>query len=562
MIIQVPVDPLDQKWPTLGPQVCDWMETNLVFGPGDLLGKPLVLDDERRYLIYRFYELYPKGRKLAGRRRFQRCGLSLAKGRAKTELAALIAAAELHPEAPVRFDGWTKGKNPQPIGAGVKDPYIPMLATTEQQSDELAYGALKAIIENSPVAGDFDCGEERILRIQGNGIALSLSSAPSARDGARTTFAVMDETHLWTSARLRKAYETVANALPKRKLANPWMLEVTTAPEPGAGSVAEGAMDFALAVHAGELSDVAFFFYHMQASDEHDLTTAEGVYAAAVEASGEASAWRDIDAIVNRWKDPTTDRNQFYRVWLNMLIKSGSQAFDVIAWKALKSEHKPEPGAQITIGFDGSQLQDGTALVCTEIESGFQWVAGVWECPPGKNLPGREPDWRVPVADVDAKVRELFDTYDVWRMYADPPFWQEWIAKWQGDFVDEKGDPKVLEWWTNRRNQMAAALENFDTAIRTGTIAHDGDTRYQKHLGHSRRINLGRDKETERVIWLIAKDRKHSPNKIDIAMAGCLSFEARTDAIAAGVLNQERAWNGEIIDLGDYLREGPLPNYR
>ncbi len=548
MIIQVPIDALDAKWPTLGPQVCDWMEANLCFGPGDLLGQPLVLDDERRYLIYRFYELYPKGHRLAGRRRFQRCGVSLAKGRAKTELAALIAAAELHPEAPVRFDGWTKGKNPQPIGTAVRDPYIPMLATTEQQSDELAYGALKAILENSPIAGDFDIGEERILRLKGNGIALSLSSAPSARDGARTTFAVMDETHLWTSPRLHKAYQTVANALPKRMLANPWMLEVTTAPEPGVGSVAEGAMDFALAIHAGEITDAAFFFYHMQAGDEHDLTTAEGVRAAAIEASGDAAAWRDIQAIVNRWSDPTTDRTQFERVWLNRLVKSGSQAFDLIAWKGLKSDARPVLGAKITIGFDGSQLQDGTAIVCTDIATGFQWLAGVWECPPGKNLPGREPDWRVPVAEVDATMRELFDQYDVWRLYADPPYWQEWIAKWSGEF----GEEQVIEWWTNRRNQMAAALENFDTSIKTGGMSHDGDARYQKHLGNSRRIDLGRDRDTERVIWIISKDRKHSPNKIDIAMAGVLSFEARTDAIAAGVMKQEQHWNGEIVSLQDF----------
>ena len=147
--IHIPVD--DQKWPTLGPQVCDFIEQNLVFGPGDLRGLPLVLDDERRFLIYRMYEVFPQTHALAGRRRFKRAGLSLRKGTAKTELAALIAACELHPEAPVRCVGWTpKG---DPIGGGVTDPYIPMVAYTEEQSDELAYGALRVHPRAQPSQG-------------------------------------------------------------------------------------------------------------------------------------------------------------------------------------------------------------------------------------------------------------------------------------------------------------------------------------------------------------------------------------------------------------------------
>src|SRR5687767_5058375 len=95
--------PKDLKlYPTLGPQVCAFIEQNMVFGPGDLKGKPLVLDDERRALIYRMYEVFPKGHARTGRRRFKRVGLSLPKGLGKTELAAIVAICEFHPEAPVR----------------------------------------------------------------------------------------------------------------------------------------------------------------------------------------------------------------------------------------------------------------------------------------------------------------------------------------------------------------------------------------------------------------------------------------------------------------------------
>ena len=148
MILTVPVDAT--LFPTLGPQVCAFIEDRLVFGPGDLRGQPAVLDDEKRALIYRMYEIFPQGHLLAGRRRFKRVGISLPKGLAKTELAAWIAACELHPEAPVRCIGWDE--DGQPIGGPVSDPYIPLVAYTEEQSDELAYGALRVILQRRPDA--------------------------------------------------------------------------------------------------------------------------------------------------------------------------------------------------------------------------------------------------------------------------------------------------------------------------------------------------------------------------------------------------------------------------
>src|SRR5690348_7610072 len=98
-VLMVPVD--NESWPSLGDQVCEWIEEHLVFGPGDLVGQPAQIDDEKRALIWRIYEVYPKGHPQAGRRRFKRAALSLRKGSAKTELAAWIAAVELHPDGPV-----------------------------------------------------------------------------------------------------------------------------------------------------------------------------------------------------------------------------------------------------------------------------------------------------------------------------------------------------------------------------------------------------------------------------------------------------------------------------
>ena len=259
MILMVPdLGKSSERYPTLGVQVCAWIEENLVFGPGDLLGEPALLDEEKRGLIYRMYEVYPPKHLQAGRRRFRRVAISLRKGSAKTELAAWLAAAELHPYGPVRADGFDA--DGQPVGVGVTDPYIPMVAVTEDQSDELAYGALREILLRSAVADDFDIGIERIMRIGGDGKAVSLATSPDARDGARTTFQVFDETGRMKRDALKAAHRTMLANLPKRRAADPWALEISTSPAPGEGSVAEDTMDYARQVAGGAIADSKLFF--------------------------------------------------------------------------------------------------------------------------------------------------------------------------------------------------------------------------------------------------------------------------------------------------------------
>lgn len=528
MILTVPQDLT--FYPTLGDQVCDFIQQNLVYGPGDLCGLPVVLEEEKQALIFRMYEVFPAGHPLQGRRRFPRVGLSLPKGLGKTELAAWIAACELHPDAPVRCTGFTKDGNP--IGGPVTDPYIPMVAYTEGQSALLAYGALRTILEKSALRDDFDIGLERIERKRGDGQAVSLSSSPSARDGARTTFAVLDETHLWVLPRLKQAYQTISANLAKRKIANPWMLEITTAPEPGAGSVAEGTMEYARAVEEGRATGEGLFYFHRFASEAIDIETKDGARAAVLEASGPAASWRDIDAIVGLLDNPTTDRAYWERVWLNRLVRSSSQAFDVEKWKALEVKASPlQPNALITLGFDGAMFHDSTALVGTDVKTGWQWVEGLWERP--LHLRPDDP-WQVPAEEVDATVRACFQKYHVCRMYADPPYWQSWISLWIGLF----GKDRVFEWFTNRRRQMSAALETFDTAIKEGKIAHDGSPDLRRHIANARREDLRERDEQGKPLWLIRKERPDSPHKIDAAMAAVLSREARDDAIKAGALLQ------------------------
>ncbi len=525
------VPPLDEApWPSLGGQICDFIETYLVFGPGDLLGQPARLDDEKRALIWRMYEVYPQGHPQAGRRRFKRVALSMRKGTAKTELSAWLMAVELHPDGPVRTVGWDGHGNP--MGGPVTDPYVPCIAYTEEQTEELAYGALRRILEESPVARDFDIGLTRILRKRGDGKAVALATAPDSNDGARTTFQCFDETHRLTLPRQKEAHRIMLANMAKRRLADAWSLETTTAYAPGEGSVAEDTHEYARQVASGAIQDSRLFFFHRQASYDADLSTPQGIRAAVLEASGPAAEWSDLDSIIEQFRDPTSDQQYLRRVWLNQPVRRGEQAFDVSRWAGLaKPDYVVPDGATITLGFDGGRFHDSTALVGCEISSGHQWIIGLWEKP--ATMRG---DWEVPAAEVDAAVEAAFRRYDVWRMYADPPYWESYVSLWAGRY----GEKRVVEWYTNRYRQMAYSLRAWHNEIAAGEISHSGDKRLERHLGACCKRTLHEKDDQGRDLWVIQKERPDSPHKIDAAMAAALAAEARRDALAAGVTGQRK----------------------
>lgn len=524
-------EPERRPWPSLGGQVCDWMESHLAFGPGDLSGKRYALDDEKRRIVWRAYEVYPRDHVNAGRRRFRRVAISLRKGSAKTELAAAFAAVELAPDGPVRCDGWhSAGGVWVPVGAPVTDPYIPMLAYTEEQSEELAYSALCVMLGEGPFARDYDIGLERVMRRRSRGKATALANAPDARDGARTTFQSFDETHRLRLPNQLRAHRTMLANLPKRRLADAWALETTTAPEPGQGSVAEKTMDYARAVATGARQDARLFFFHRQASEGHDLSTRAGVRAAVIEASGPIVDWSDVDGIVEQWDDPTADRAYLERVWLNMLTRGPDSAFDSERWKDLADpDHGVPAGARITLGFDGSKSGDWSALVACEIATGFTWPIAVWD-------PDRF-NGEIPESAVDLAVDDAFDAYDVVRFYVDPPYWKEALARWQGRY----GDKVVLRWETWRNRVMGYACRTFASAILAGSVSHSGDPVLTAHVGAARRRDVNeRDDKGERL-WTVEKERPDSDHKIDAAVAAILAWEARNDAIASGA-GEVREW--------------------
>ncbi len=245
-----------------------------------------------------------------------------------------------------------------------------------------------------------------------------------------------------------------------------------------------------------------------------------------------------MDGIVELALDPQTDRSYWERVWLNKPVQAASQVFpmDLIGEHAHKG-WQPAPGALVVAGFDGAMTRDSTGIVITDIMTGRQCVGALWECP--TNAKG-EPDrnWRVPEDEVDQAVDELFRRYSVWRLYADPYYWDSHVAAWVGKYTfrDRKGRvPAVFSWPTNTYKKMALSVKAYLHAMRHGEWSYDGDPKFTSHLANARKYDVNILDEDGVNLFVMRKERPDSLFKIDLAMAGCLSWEAYRDAVAAGM---------------------------
>lgn len=114
----------------------------------------------------------------------------------------------------------------------------------------------------------------------------------------------------------------------------------------------------------------------------------------------------------------------------------------------------PEKGTACTVGMDGSENNDWTALQCETI-GGFSFTP--------RYGPDRRPavwnpaEWggEIPRGEVHAAVDEIFKTFRVKRMYADPHGWYTEI----GDWALKHGQDVVFEWPTNKTMNNAVPIE-------------------------------------------------------------------------------------------------------
>jgi phage terminase large subunit-like protein len=502
---------------SLGYEVYDWIVAYCCHGPGDVQGEPIVPDAEWLDFLVEAYRLDPA----SGRKAYDEAVLSRPKGRAKSELAGWVTCAEAF--GPVRFGGWDA--NGQPVGRPVTSPLIKALATEESQAgntfEVVAFIAGEWGRDMHPdvyggVTGSRQYQSATALYLPHGGEIRACTSGSASKDGGKETFVVADETHLYVLRELKAMYGTVRRNLGKRKLAEPWLMQTSTAYRPGEQSVFEETLT---AWRKRELSP-SVLVDHREAKGRIELEDEAHTKAQLRQVYGSAAGWMDLDRIYREMRDPRScpDDATAARYFLNRPLSTKDAWIPVDVVERQARTEVVEPGEEIALGFDGSLNDDSTVLIGSRMSDGFLFPVGIWAKPSGPE--GNW--WEVPRSDVLASVREAFARYKVTRLYADPHEWRSDIDA----LADEFGD-QVVAWETRRDVQMAAALDRLHIDLRAGTLFHSGDPVLVEHFGNAYVRRKGGHR-------LVRKEHEQSPRKIDSVVGAALAYEARADVLAAG----------------------------
>jgi hypothetical protein len=540
------------------------MEYLIVHGPGDVEGDPVQHGDEYTGFIVDSYALGIDGRRL-----YDSAFLSRPKGCDKSGLSSRFVLFE--GLGPCRFDGFAEGgeiyRDPygigfeyeyapgEPMGRPVRSPFIRCMATEEGQTG-LIYDSVYLNLTDGPLAQAMrrkdHAGLTRIILPNGGDIIPS-TAASASKDGGKETFLAFDETHLYNRPELRQMYKTTTRNLRKRKkIAETWYLETSTMFLPGEESVAEDTYKLAELIREGQETGKSKVKRERLLLDHRwgdlapeEMDNEEKLGAALADAYGDALEWNHLPGLIDEVLNPLADVNDSIRYFLNDKASAENAWIAAHEWASVGPKRDGEfkvvaDRDVITLGFDGSRrrsrgVTDATALIGCRVEDGHIFEIEVWEQP--KGAAGK--DWEVPKAEVLARVSETFDRYTVVGFYADPAKWESHIASWEAEYGKKlkvkATQTHPIEWWMTggRSAYTVRALEKFQSAVIDGELTHDGAGALTRHVLAARMAHT-------RSGVQIRKEHPDSDRKIDAAVAAVLAYQARLDAIAAGVVTKKR----------------------
>ena len=497
----------DGDFPSLGWALLPVLEESLRAPSGKLAGEPFRLDGWQLSTFIRFYAVDPD----TGRFTYRRLVIEEAKGKGKSPFAAALNFIELVGD--VVFDGWDAAGEPVGRPRAVTLQHI---AAPSEEATENCYGALRAMLAGSPALDEFgiDLGLTRIYRRDKHGSVVGeiqpVSSAAPSREGAPITFGTMEETQYWTkrSGGVKLA-ETIRRNLTKMGGRS---VEVSNAPEPGLGSVAELSGKAAAGARG-------VLYVNSQAPPVKDPKDRAELLPALTVVYADAP-WVDVDRVVDDSMDDDLTPAQVRRFFLNQRVASESRLVDSALLDQRVVVDELVDGDPVAVGFDGSLSRDATAVVLVHMVTGRAFLAGVWERPPFADR-----GWEVPRDQVQDLLRRVFGRFRVARMKADPSWWREELAGWQQTY----GRDVVDRFPVSQSLVVSQAVEAVQSSFRGGQLTVDGSAgsaRLVEHLGAATTVT-----DAAGRLALVKPD---DGRRIDCAAALVYAWQARLEAMSKG----------------------------
>ncbi|GAA1663697.1 hypothetical protein GCM10010977_02500 [Citricoccus zhacaiensis] len=382
------------------------------------------------------------------------------------DLAGSVLDAEVQP----RTAGWLlprgQGKSTLVAALGLYDlmcgeegASVVVVAVDERQA-RIVFNTAKRMVELSPeLETRVQVYADRlVVPARGASFAVLPASAPSL-EGLDFTLAIVDEAGVVS----RDVFEVVSLAGGKRERST--LIAIgTPGPDPD-DSVLADLRNYARE-HPEDTSQV--YREHSAAGFEDHPIDCEHCWKLANPALDDF-LYRDA---VRALLPPKTRESTFRRARLGQWVTDTSGGFlaDGV-WDGLAEPRPIPPGADVIVSLDGSFNSDSTAIVVATVDRRPHFtVGGLWQAPP--ELPG----WQVPVLEVEDRIRELAETFNVREVVVDPFRWQRTMQVLEAD-----GLPVVSFPWSASR--ITAATADFFGACVNAGLTHDGDARLAAHIG-------------------------------------------------------------------------------
>ena len=184
-----------------------------------------------------------------------------------------------------------------------------------------------------------------------------------------------------------------------------------------------------------------------------------------------AASFLNLDAIQTLAR--TTPEPTFRRARLCQQVSQvDNPLVDEATWASLCRPESIPDGAEVVLALDGSwggTNADSTALVLATIGAEPHVdLYRVWEN-------DSTPEWRVPILDVEAAVREACKRWRVKEIAADPFRWGRTLAVLAGE------GHKVSE-WPFSPPRVTRATTDLHSALVGGKLTHTGDPTLTRHV--------------------------------------------------------------------------------
>lgn len=539
---------------SLAPLVVNWCARYIRQPDGPNAGGPFSFTPEQLKFLWYFYAIDETGRWL-----WMRAVLRRAKGWGKSPFMAAIAIAEFL--GPVRFAGL--GADGRLRGKRVPLPLVQIAGFSIAQTNN-TMSMVIAMLEESPAVAEYrlDVGTTRITAA-GGGRLEPITSSGSTTEGARPTFCVLDETHLWKPADgLITFAETIRRNLGKSRDGLARSVETTNAHEMGQDSVAERSYLAWEAQRDGRARGSTILYDSREAPPETPLDDEERLTDALRLVYGHSS-WVQLDRVIDEINDPDTSPSLSRRFYLNQLVVAEDAWIRPYEWDACRDpKRRLEERDEIALFFDGSKSDDATGLVGCRLSDGHVVTFGVWRRPPEL---GAGEAWVVPRNEVQDIVERVFARYDVRAFWADPgagrddegeKYWypsiDKWGAEWGGQLdlwaQDAGADRHAVMWNMSgtskglRQRLFTEACEQTATDVQDHNLTHDGNPTLREHATNAKR-------RPNAYGISIGKDHPGSNYKIDLAVCAVGARMCRRLWMALPPQKRKRRKTGRMMAI-------------